>query len=79
MRPYPVRLRGNKKSGDPDEIRTRETAVKGRCLNRLTTGPELCRHKRLAGLSYSLCEAFIIIIQPVRFCQGPFQESFDFF
>ncbi len=25
--------------GDPDEIRTREPAVKGRCLNRLTTGP----------------------------------------
>ena len=31
--------------GDPDENRTRVTAVKGRCLNRLTTGPyfeELC-------------------------------------
>ena len=26
-------------SGDPDENRTRVTAVKGRCLNRLTTGP----------------------------------------
>ena len=25
--------------GDPDEIRTREPAVKGRCLNHLTTGP----------------------------------------
>ena len=25
--------------GDPDETRTRVTAVKGRCLNRLTTGP----------------------------------------
>ena len=25
--------------GDPDENRTRDTAVKGRCLNRLTTGP----------------------------------------
>ena len=25
--------------GDPDENRTRVTAVKGRCLNRLTTGP----------------------------------------
>ena len=25
--------------GDPDENRTRITAVKGRCLNRLTTGP----------------------------------------
>ena len=24
---------------DPDENRTRVTAVKGRCLNRLTTGP----------------------------------------
>ena len=25
--------------GDPDGNRTRVTAVKGRCLNRLTTGP----------------------------------------
>ena len=25
--------------GDPDENRTRVTAVKGRCLDRLTTGP----------------------------------------
>ncbi len=25
--------------GDPDENRTRVTAVKGRCLSRLTTGP----------------------------------------
>ena len=28
-------------SGDPDENRTRVTAVKGRCLDRLTTGPYL--------------------------------------
>ncbi len=28
-------------SNDPDENRTRVTAVKGRCLNRLTTGPNL--------------------------------------
>ena len=27
--------------GDPDENRTRVTAVKGRCLNRLTTGPSI--------------------------------------
>ena len=27
--------------GDPDENRTRVTAVKGRCLSRLTTGPYL--------------------------------------
>ena len=27
--------------GDPDENRTRVTAVKGRCLNRLTTGPNM--------------------------------------
>ena len=27
--------------GDPDENRTRVTAVKGRCLNRLTTGPDI--------------------------------------
>ena len=26
-------------SNDPNEIRTRVTAVKGRCLNRLTMGP----------------------------------------
>ena len=26
--------------GDPDGNRTRVTAVKGRCLNRLTNGPE---------------------------------------
>ena len=30
---------GWKKGGDPDGTRTRVTAVKGRCLNRLTTGP----------------------------------------
>ena len=28
-------------SGDPDENRTRVTAVKGRCLNRLTMEPYL--------------------------------------
>ena len=28
-------------SGDPDENRTRVTAVKGPCLNLLTTGPTL--------------------------------------
>ena len=27
------------KLNDPNEIRTRVTAVKGRCLNRLTMGP----------------------------------------
>ena len=27
--------------GDPDENRTRVTAVKGRCLDRLTNGPHL--------------------------------------
>ncbi len=27
------------KNGDPYGIRTRVTAVKGRCLNRLTNGP----------------------------------------
>ena len=29
----------SRRSGDPDGNRTRVTAVKGRCLNRLTTGP----------------------------------------
>ena len=28
-------------SGDPCENRTRDTAVKGRCLNRLTNGPHI--------------------------------------
>ena len=35
----PFHHTGRKKSGDPDENRTRVTAVKGRCLNLLTTGP----------------------------------------
>ena len=34
--------------GDPDENRTRVTAVKGRCLNRLTTGP-LLKQKNKTG------------------------------
>ncbi len=29
---------------DPYGIRTRVTAVKGRCLNRLTNGPYILRH-----------------------------------
>ena len=33
--------------GDPDENRTRVTAVKGRCLNRLTTGPYMRGSKAL--------------------------------
>ena len=28
-----------RRQSDPNEIRTRVTAVKGRCLNRLTMGP----------------------------------------
>ncbi len=32
-------LPNDRGGGDPDENRTRVTAVKGRCLNRLTTGP----------------------------------------
>ena len=32
-------------SNDPNEIRTRVTAVKGRCLNRLTMGPNLLSAK----------------------------------
>ncbi len=35
-------------NGDPDGIRTRVAAVKGRCLNLLTTGPQ----KTLLILSY---------------------------
>ena len=31
---------------DPYGIRTRVTAVKGRCLNRLTNGPEKWRRRR---------------------------------
>ena len=34
-----LHMDGSKKGGDPDGNRTRVTAVKGRCLNRLTTGP----------------------------------------
>ena len=33
--------------GDPSGNRTRDTAVKGRCLNRLTNGPEMVTHPRL--------------------------------
>ena len=36
-------------SGDPYETRTRVTAVKGRCLDRLTKGPYF-RHKPLFGI-----------------------------
>ena len=36
----PVRRYSNGFAGDPAENRTRVTAVKGRCLNRLTTGPK---------------------------------------
>jgi hypothetical protein len=39
--------------GDPYGIRTRVTAVKGRCLNRLTNGPilEMNQNKKPKGLS----------------------------
>ena len=33
------------RSGDPYGIRTRVTAVKGRCLNHLTNGPVLAEKK----------------------------------
>ena len=36
----PAELIAHMKNGDPYEIRTREAAVKGRCLNRLTNGPQ---------------------------------------
>ena len=39
---------GSKKGGDPDGNRTRVTAVKGRCLSRLTIGPRL--RSRLGAL-----------------------------
>jgi hypothetical protein len=39
MEVYFTPLRFVKKLGDPYGIRTRVTAVKGRCLNRLTNGP----------------------------------------
>ena len=35
-------------NGDPDGNRTRVTAVKGRCLSRLTTGP-LCNYRSHKG------------------------------
>ena len=34
-----------RRQSDPNEIRTRVTAVKGRCLNRLTMGPNLLSAK----------------------------------
>ena len=34
-----------KNIGDPYGIRTRVTAVKGRCLNRLTKGPNLMKNQ----------------------------------
>ena len=37
----PPKRSGENLIGDPDEIRTREPAVKGRCLNHLTTGPKM--------------------------------------
>ena len=43
-------MKRQKKGGDPDGTRTRVTAVKGRCLNRLTTGPL----NRAEILSYEL-------------------------
>ncbi len=47
--------------GDPDENRTRVTAVKGRCLNRLTTGPNKIYMKETewAALLYRPPELFI--------------------
>lgn len=41
--------------GDPDENRTRVTAVKGRCLNRLTTGPN--KNRKKCGIKLSLVAA----------------------
>ena len=45
MRPHstiqPNRNQAELSGGDPDGNRTRVTAVKGRCLNRLTTGPQM--------------------------------------
>ena len=37
------------RNGDPYEIRTRVTAVKGRCLNRLTKGPFYYLVSKLSG------------------------------
>ena len=39
---------------DPNEIRTRVTAVKGRCLNRLTMGPYAFRLTLVRGFLSSL-------------------------
>ena len=39
-------------SGDPYENRTRDTAVKGRCLNRLTNGPYVVAAVRFELTTY---------------------------
>ena len=44
----------NMSFGDPDENRTRVTAVKGRCLSRLTTGPWKSGYNKFRELFGSL-------------------------
>ena len=57
-------------SGDPDENRTRVTAVKGRCLNLLTNGPgsgNLTRTDDNTGMNrvlYQLSYAAIFLMLP---------------
>ena len=49
--PAELILRFKYKNGDPYGIRTRVTAVKGRCLNRLTKGPLICIEEYLLAES----------------------------
>ena len=53
-------------SGDPNGIRTHVTAVKGRCLNRLTIGPSLIFH-------WSLSTDLLIIPQLIQFVKHFFK------
>ncbi len=56
------------RKNDSDGNRTRVTAVKGRCLNRLTTEPDIvtqqkiCYHNRghLASTNYTIFDLFLL-------------------
>ena len=45
-------------NGDPYGIRTRVTAVKGRCLNRLTKGPDEILTKIIAPIGAGLATSY---------------------
>ena len=47
--------------GDPTEIRTRDTTVKGWCLNRLTIGPYKKRLLKYIILFYNLQVFYLMV------------------